>query len=90
MPGVSIDTLKRWRNRATFDSFEATWASRKPLLNINHVRNRLRWGNEHLNMDVNQWKRWTFSDESTVELDCSEGVKRYIINRNQRLEPEFY
>jgi hypothetical protein len=48
-------------------------AIKKPLLSINHVRNRLRWGNEHLNMDVHQWKRWTFSDESTVELDCSEG-----------------
>jgi transposase len=64
-------------------------AIKKPLLTQRHVEMRLRWANEHLNFSVEDWKRWSFSDESSVELDCSEGIKRFIIERSQRLEPEF-
>ena len=40
-------------------------------------------------MTLNAWRNWTFSDECSVELDCSEGVTRFIIRRNQRYDPEF-
>jgi transposase len=63
-------------------------ALRKPLLTPCHIHRRLTWANDHVNMDLEAWKRWSFSDESSVELDCSEGIKRFIIKRNQRLEPE--
>jgi hypothetical protein len=38
---------------------------------------------------LEDWKNWTFSDESTIELDCAEGTKRFLIKRNQRYDPQF-
>ena len=60
-----------------------------PKLERSHVVNRLRFANSHLDKDLNAWKRWTFSDESSIELDCQNGSQRYLIKRNQRYDPEF-
>ena len=53
------------------------------------MANRLRFANSHLGKDLNAWKRWTFSDESSIELDCQNGSQRYLIKRSQRYDKEF-
>jgi hypothetical protein len=51
-----------------------------PKLERSHVVNRLRFANSHLD---------TFSDESSIQLDCQNESQRYLIKRNQRYNPEF-
>lgn len=38
---------------------------------------------------MEDWQRWTFSDECSIELDCAEGIQRFIIRRDQRYNREF-
>lgn len=59
-----------------------------PLLTREHARNRLLFAQRHLEKTLDDWKLWTFSDESTIELDCSEGVQRVICYPEDRLLPE--
>ena len=44
--------------------------------------------NLHSAADLNYWKSWTFSDESSFHLDCAKGIKRIVIRRNERYVPE--
>lgn len=62
---------------------------KRPKLTARHIRDRLQWARSHANLDLDAWKGWSFSDESSVELDCCEGVQRVVINRGQRYEPRF-
>ena len=64
-------------------------ALKRPKLTAAHIRNRKNWADQKHTMSLEDWKNWTFSDESTIELDCAEGTKRFLITRNQRHEPQF-
>jgi transposase len=64
-------------------------AAKRPSLTHAHAINRLRFANNHLNKSVRDWKRWTFSDECSVHLDCAEGNRRFIIKRSDRFKPDF-
>lgn len=59
------------------------------LLTPSHVEKRLIYCTRHENSDLREWTRWTFSDECSVELDCSEGIQRFLITKSQRYEPQF-
>jgi transposase len=71
------------------DGLVSIVAARKPALNDLKATNRLRFANNHLQKTVEDWTGWSFSDESSVHLDCSEGIRRFIIHRHQRLDPQF-
>lgn len=64
-------------------------ALKKPLLTERYIRIRYRWARDKIAYTMSDWKHWTFSDESMVDLDCSEGVQRFLITQSQRLEPQF-
>jgi hypothetical protein len=64
-------------------------AVKVPKLELTHIEKRLRFANSHFGTELNAWKRWTFSDECSVELDCQNGNQRYLITRNQRYDPTF-
>jgi hypothetical protein len=65
-------------------------ALKRPLLTLTRIANCLHFANRHVTKTLEDWKRWTFSDESLVDLDCAEGNVRFLITRNQRLEPKFF
>lgn len=83
---ASHKTLAKYLKKQGYISIVAI---KKPALNPLKARNRLQFATLHLNKTLNDWKHWIFSDESSVHLDCSEGVKRFIIQRHQRLDPQF-
>ena len=65
-------------------SFESIKA---PLLTPSHVEKRLIYCSRYENLTVEDWTRWTFSDECSVHLDCAEGIQRFLITKEQRFDP---
>jgi transposase len=61
----------------------------KPLLDNRKSAIRLAFANRYRDHTVEDWQNWSFSDESTIELDCAEGRIRYIMKRNERYSPKF-
>jgi hypothetical protein len=59
-----------------------------PKLTEAHVQSRLRFVDLHLRKELEYWKSWTFSDESSFHLDCSKGVTRVIIRKIERYLPK--
>ena len=64
-------------------------AAKRPSLTATQAANRLRFVRSKENFAFDDWKTWTFSDESMIELDCAEGVQRFLITPQQRYMPEF-
>ena len=64
-------------------------SAKLPLLTELHIQKRLSFCDAHHDKSLNAWKSWTFSDECSVEPDCAEGVKRYLIRPERRYELDF-
>ena len=67
--------------------FKSIVRAKVPKLKPHQVQARLRFVDLHLHQDLEYWKSWTFSDESSFHLDCSKGVKRIVIRKNERYLP---
>jgi transposase len=57
---------------------------KKPKLTEDHIRKRYNWAYSMRHQTLSDWKTWTFSDECSFSLDCSEGVRRVVINPKDR------
>ena len=64
-------------------------AVKVPFLTPGHAKTRLDWANRHGPKDVAEWKLWTFSDESTVEIHTRKGKTRFLIERAERYLPQY-
>ena len=84
--GASRKTVSKILKQHGIQSFVAL---KRPKLTAEHIRIRRQWADQKHEMTLEDWKNWTFSDESTIELDCAEGTKRFLIKRNQRYDPQF-
>jgi hypothetical protein len=69
------------------EGLQSVVKAKVPKLTANHVAVRLCFVDLHLKQDVEYWKAWTFSDESSFHLECSKGVQRIMIRKNERYLP---
>lgn len=72
-----VSALKR-RNLQSYPMLK------KPLLTERHIAIRYQWAYSMRFKTLEDWKRWSFSDECSISLDCSEGVRRVVIERKDR------
>ena len=77
-----VKELKRWNIRSTV-------AAKRPMLTDNQIAMRRRFAQIHAGQDLDYWKRWVFSDECSVELDCAEGTVRWLITPQERYKQQF-
>jgi len=78
---VHHQTLVKYLKRHNLQSFPML---KKPKLTDLQIRKRFEWATRIRDMTLEDWKKWTFSDECSVSLDCSEGIKRVVIERKDR------
>lgn len=60
---VSAKTLSRWLKS---EGILHKHALRRPLLTPKAAKKRLQFAIEHSTKDINFWRRWIFSDETTI------------------------
>jgi transposase len=90
-------SIKKIAETATLDATHKTLAKilkahklqsfpmlKKPKLTEDHKRKRLQWAQQMRFKTLQFWRNWTFSDECSVWLDCSEGIRRVVIERKDR------
>lgn len=82
---VCHTTLVKYLKANNLQSFPML---KKPDLTDAHIRKRLRWAQHMRFKPLSFWRNWTFSDECSVWLDCSEGIRRVVIERKDRHETE--
>jgi transposase len=80
MADISISSVKRILRKY---GLHGRVAAKKPLLNRAHMRKRLLWCKQYLQMDVKMWQNFIFSDEARMELYCRrrQYVRRPIAQR---------
>lgn len=74
---VSQWTVRRRLLRA---GLKARKPQKKPLLNVDQRRKRLRWAQDHLHWSVHNWNQVIWSDETKISIFGSDGVK-YVRRR---------
>jgi transposase len=60
---------------------------KRPLLTRANAIKRLEWAKQHQALKEEDFLFWAFSDESTFELTCSEGVKKLWLRPSDRMKP---
>ncbi|EIE87071.1 hypothetical protein RO3G_11782 [Rhizopus delemar RA 99-880] len=58
-----------------------------PLLTKVQKARRLAWAEEHKNWTSDDWRRMVFSDETKVNVYCSDGCKYYWSRPDDKLQP---
>ena len=61
---------------------------KRQYLTKRHAKLRQKWAREHVGMSEEQWKRWVFSDECSVEMMCGEAGQGLWIRAEDKLRPE--
>lgn len=61
---------------------------KKQLLTPWHASRRLLWANEHRNLVAYDWQKWIFSDECSVQYDCTEGLVRMWLMPSEKYGPQ--
>ncbi|KAG1491354.1 hypothetical protein G6F47_010976 [Rhizopus delemar] len=60
---------------------------KKSLLTEKHKKARLAWSKKHQYSTVHDWRRVIFSDETKINIWCSDGGKHYWKRKCDRLQP---
>jgi len=81
---VDVKTARKYLKECGVFSFKMI---RRQFLTRRHAKLRLKWACEHLGFSGDQWRKWVFSDECSVEMMCGEAGQRVWIKPDDRLKP---
>lgn len=81
---ISASTVRRVLKKS---GLQAREKQIKPKLSIKHIRDRLRFAQEHKDWTIDDWKRVVFSDESKINRFNSDGRSWCWIRDGESLQP---
>ena len=79
-------TVRRYLRKNELYAFKPR---RKPFLNENHKRTRLKWAKEHLTWSLDDWRCAIFSDEGTFELGLHTLTTYIKRKRGEAFKPQY-